>query len=97
MVKASGARNVATLSAHEVNLKKRLQKHLSELGFRKTRNGALEISGTDKQIIRALHSGQRNDRLILNKSFIARNLTLLLRYFASGTEVDPSHIHRPSS
>jgi hypothetical protein len=93
LVKASGARNVATLSAHEVNLKKRLQKHLSELGFRKTRNGALEISGTDKQIIRALHSGQRNDRLILNKSFIARNLTLLLRYFASGTEVDPSHIH----
>jgi hypothetical protein len=92
LVKASGARDVATLSAHEANLKKRLQKHLAELGFRKTRDGALEISGTDKEIIRALHSAQRNDRLRLNKAFLIGNLSPLLGYFASGTEVDPAHI-----
>ena len=90
LAKASATRNVATLTAHEARLKKRLQRHLAELGFRKTRDGTLEISGTDKEIIRALHSAQRNDRLRLNKAFFARNLTLLLRHFASGTEVDPS-------
>jgi hypothetical protein len=92
LVKASVTRNVATLTAHEASLKKRLQRHLAELGFRKTRDSALEISGTDKEIIRGLHSAQRNDRLRLNKAFFSQNLSLLLRHFASGTEVDASQI-----
>ena len=71
-MKASATRNVATLSAHEANLKKRLQRHLAELGFRKIRNGALEISGTDKEIIRGLYSARRNDRLRLNKAFFSQ-------------------------
>jgi hypothetical protein len=92
LTKANATRNVATLSAREAALKRRLRTHLAELGFRKARDGTLEITGTDKEIIRALHSDQRNDRLRLNKAFIARNCPALLRHFASGAEVNPRHI-----
>jgi hypothetical protein len=79
--------NVAAISPREASLKKRLRRHLSELGFRKTRYGKLEIASADKDAIRALHSSQRDDRLSLNQLFLRDRLPKLLNHFASGNEV----------
>lgn len=84
--------NVAAIAPREANLKKRLRHHLSELGFHKTRDGKLEIVGSGKEVIRALHAGQRDDRLRLSQLFIERKTPKLLKYFASGNEVQPSRI-----
>src|SRR5271165_6182213 len=84
--------NIAAISPREAILKKRLRRHLAELGFYKTRDGKLEIAKTGKEIIRALHSNQRDDLLTLNQSFLWNRLPKLLKHFASGTEVDPRRI-----
>jgi hypothetical protein len=78
-------------SLREPNLKRRLRRHLKSLGFEKTKDG-LVYSGEGKDVIRSLHLAQRNELLRVNKSFIAEQLPLLGKYFASGAEVDPANI-----
>ncbi|MBL0901367.1 MAG: DUF4338 domain-containing protein, partial [Reyranella sp.] len=39
-----------------------------------------------------IHTAQRNDRLALNKTFLAEKLPKLLKHFASGQDVDPAKI-----
>jgi hypothetical protein len=87
-----GAKVVA-IAARQANLKRRIRRHLLSLGFQRSKDdGHLIISGTGKDVIRALHLAQRNDRLRANRDFIADQLPLLNKHFASGTDVDPLHI-----
>jgi hypothetical protein len=88
--KAKGS-TVKVASLREPNLKRRLRRHLKSLGFEKTKDG-LCYSGEGKDVIRSLHLAQRNDLLRANKSFIAKQLPLLGKCFASGGDVDPANI-----
>lgn len=83
---------VVNIATRESSLKRRLRRHLNELGFRKTAEGLLEISSSGKEVIRSLHATQRADRLAQNKQFIKAHADNLLKHFARGREVDPSKI-----
>ncbi len=76
----------------EASLKRKIRRHLHTLGFHKSDQGALEISGSDKYLIRAMHSSQRRDRLAASARFLSEKTPALLRHFASGREVDPKAI-----
>ena len=81
-----------TILAREANLKRRLRRHLSEIGFRKRQDGSLEISGSGKDVVRFLHQTQRNNHLRQNRKFISDRLPKLIGHFASGSEVDPARV-----
>ena len=83
---------VVKIQTRKANLKRRLRAHLKNLGFHKTKDGMLAINGSGKEVIRALHSGQRADRLAQNKKFINDHYDALSGYFASGSDIDPSRI-----
>ena len=83
---------VVSLDARESSLKRKVRRHLRTLGFRKSDQGALEIAGRDKDLIRATHSLQRRDRLAANASFLSQRAPTMFKYFASGREVDPESI-----
>ena len=83
---------VINIAARKANLKRKIRQHLQILGFRKSVDGALQIKGNGKDVIRTLHRPQRNDRLEKQKSFIDRRVPELLRHFASGRDVDPARI-----
>ena len=76
----------------EASLKRKIRRHLRTLGFRKSGQGTLEIAGSDKDLIRAVHGSQRQDRLSASAKFLSRTTPTLLKYFASGREVDPEAI-----
>jgi hypothetical protein len=76
----------------EATLKKRLRSHLRSLGFTKTDDGMLTPPGSGKDVIRAIHGMQRDDKLSASQRFISQNFPKLIGYFASGTDVDPARI-----
>ena len=76
----------------EASLKRKIRHHLHILGFHKSDQGALEISSNDKDLIRAMHSSQRRDRLAASARFLSEKTPALLRHFASGREVEPKAI-----
>ena len=55
------------ISAREANLKRRLRRHLSLVGFKKGPDGNLVASGSGKEVIRSLHHEQRNEPLRQNR------------------------------
>ena len=65
---------------------------MRNLGFRKTEDGILQVSGSGKEIVRTLHRAQREERLKANRAFIAAKGDKLFRHFASGYEVNPAKI-----
>lgn len=83
---------VIAIAAREASLKRRLRAHLTKLGFHKNSDGLLEIAGSGKDVIRSLHSSQRSDRLAQNRDFLKEQADDLLKYFATGQEVDPKRI-----
>jgi len=83
---------VIALSPREATLKKKLRSHLRVLGFKKTENGLFQVDGGGKDIIRKLHAAQRDDRLRASQRFIEAKSNRLLKYFASGVDVDPCRI-----
>jgi hypothetical protein len=83
---------VITVSMREATLKKRLRSHLRSLGFTKTDDGVLMPPGSGKEVIRTIHGAQRDDRLTANKRFISESFSTLIKYFASGRDVDPARI-----
>ena len=85
-------KKVIKVATREATLKRRLRRHLASLGFRKAADGTLEAPGTGKDVVRALHTGQRDHRLQLNGAFIVDRLPKLMKHFASGDDVDPAHI-----
>ena len=86
------SKNVINIASREANLKRKIRQHLQVLGFRKSADGALQIQGSGKDVIRALHRPQRNDRLEKQQRFMDRRVPELLRHFASGRDIDPARI-----
>ena len=78
----------------ESKLKRKIRLHLKKVGFIKMEDGSLGLPSSEKQIIRNLHSIQREEKLKTNKVFINENLELYLKYFASGSEIVP-HLISP--
>jgi hypothetical protein len=91
-MKRKKQKKIVRISLRQANLKRRLRRHLAALGFHKSQDGKLEAAGTSKEVIRALHTAQRNARLKANKKYIAERLPDLIKYFASGSDIDPSRI-----
>ncbi len=85
-------RAVITVSTREASLKRRLRSHLRSLGFHKTDDGTLAPPGEGKDVIRAIHSAQRDDRLEISRKFISERFSKLIKHFASGEDVDPARI-----
>ncbi|MEF3696228.1 Druantia anti-phage system protein DruA [Desulfolutivibrio sp.] len=83
---------VIRVATREASLRSKIRRHLRELGFHKTKEGNLEISGSGKDVIRTLHSSQRNERLAANADFFARRTPKLLHHFASGNDINPAAI-----
>ncbi len=69
-----------------------MRRHLTSLGFRKGKNGLLELPGSGKDAIRAVHNAHRADWLAANRRFIADRFPKLVRYFASGHDIDVPRI-----
>jgi hypothetical protein len=85
-------KRVICVSTREASLKKRLRRHLKSLGFHKTDDGTFAPPGAGKDVIRTIHSVQRDDRLALNRRFISENFSGLIKYFASGKDVDAARV-----
>ena len=83
---------VIQLSSREANLKRKIRRHLRNLGFQRSANGTLKIDGGGKEAIRSLHSSQRNDRREANREFLEQRAPSLIKHFASGREVEPANI-----
>lgn len=88
----SSGKMIVRIATREASLRRKIRRHLRELGFHKTEEGNLEINGSGKDVIRTLHSSQRDERLAANAGFVARRAPELLRHFASGCEVTPTAI-----
>lgn len=80
------------VAAREASLRRKIRCHLHELGFHKAQDGSLRVDESSKDVIRALHRSQREERLALNAQFISRRVPELLHYFASGREVEAEAI-----
>jgi hypothetical protein len=91
-MKRKKTKKIIRISLRQASLKRRLRRHLAALGFHRTQDGTLEAAGSGKDIIRALHSAQRSDRLKANKKFIGERLPDLIGHFASGSDIDPARI-----
>ena len=85
-------RSVIPISSQEANLKQRILCHLLSLGFQNLAEGVLEVEGRGKDVIRALHSAQRNARREANRNFLVQRSSALIKYFASGRDIEPANI-----
>lgn len=83
---------VIIVSTRVATLKKRLRSHLKSLGFHKTDDGTFTAPGASKDVIRTIHSVQRDDRLAVNRDFISGHFSNLIKYFASGKDIDVARI-----
>lgn len=83
---------VANINPREAELKEKLRWHLQSLGFTKSDSGVLQAPGNSKDVIRALHSAQRAERISANQKFIKLKASKLFTFFASGKEVNPDRI-----
>ncbi len=83
---------VISLPSGEALLIRKIRRHLQNLGFSESNVGNLKFDKENKEIIRALHRPQRENRLATNNDFISRRAPELLQYFASGNEVTPTLI-----
>jgi hypothetical protein len=83
---------VICVSTREATLKKRLRRHLKSLGFHKTDDGNFAPPGAGKEVIRTIHSIQRDDRLALNDKFISEHFPKLIKHFASGKDINASQV-----
>jgi len=83
---------VVKTAPREASLKRKLRRHLQKLGFSKSDEGVLQIEGSGKEVVRALHAAQREERLKAHRDFLANRCPELLRHFATGREINPSKI-----
>ncbi|WP_370034711.1 Druantia anti-phage system protein DruA [Qipengyuania mesophila] len=87
-----GDAKLLRVSPREANLKRKLRRHLWSLGFEKAEDGSLRVQGEGKDVVRALHRSQRDERLKANQAFLSERAEALLPYFALGSEIDPQMI-----
>ena len=84
--------NLLELNMREAQLKRRLRRHLSSLGYSRSQNGNLVLEDSGKETIRQLHAPQRAAILQAQREFISAKAPALQQYFASGSQVDPTRI-----
>ncbi len=84
--------NVVTISSYEDNLKRKVRRHLRQIGFRRQKDGSLAIDGDGKDAVRALHGAQRKERLACNREFISGRAPKLVEHFALGEDIRPEEI-----
>ncbi|MEW9049335.1 MAG: Druantia anti-phage system protein DruA [Stutzerimonas stutzeri] len=88
----NGDTAVIGLDSREDNLKDKLREHLHSLGFTRAENGILQAPRGTKEAIRSLHSAQREEKLSANEKFVSQTGRKLMRFFASGKDIDPEKI-----
>jgi hypothetical protein len=81
-----------TIRFLEANLKRRIRHHLHKIGFERTEEGGLVPPNNTKETLRSLHKQQRNSLITSEKEFINNRGKKMLRYFASGNEIEPQKI-----
>ena len=86
------AEKIVEIAPRPATLKRKLRKHLLSLGFGRTKDGSLELSGEGKDVIRSLHHIQRNHRIGASKAFIHEKYDELIEFFASGSDIVPERI-----
>ncbi len=86
---------VITIPGEAAHLKRKIRGHLASLGFTKDRAGRLVPPGMDKEHYREMHAHQRKSRILENKIWIDKHAPALLKYFATGSELDVKKI-RPT-
>lgn len=74
------------------SVKRKLKKHLLDIGLQQVANGTIEAPENTKVNIRLLHKKHREDKFHLEKEFVNQNFDKLKKYFASGNEVVPEKI-----
>lgn len=84
--------NLITIDAREANLKRKIRRHLKNLGFTRDQKGGLVPPELNKDTYRKLHEYQRAEKLAKNMVFLKKKQVKLIKYFASGYEVRPSNI-----
>lgn len=85
-------KKIVSIESREANLKRKLRWHLHALGFQKMESGLFQVEGKSKDIIRTLHSLQRQERLKANSAFLKSSSAGLIKYFASGKDIEPEKI-----
>lgn len=86
------ASKIIPLSAREAKLKRLVRRHLHDLGFTKDADGRLLPPSLDKESYRRFHEGQRKEKIVASKNWIAREGLDLLKHFAVGEEIIPASI-----
>ena len=76
----------------ERHIKKQLETHLLELGFKRNANGGFYSPNDNKESIRQCHLAQRREKQKNADKFITEKLPKIISYFASGKEVIPEKI-----
>jgi hypothetical protein len=84
--------NVVEISARESRLKRLVRQHLHDLGFHRDAEGRLLPPSLDKDGYRRFHQGQREEKLAENRSWLDKNQTGLMKWFADGATITPSAI-----
>jgi hypothetical protein len=85
-------KTVVILRAREAKIKRKIRKHLKEIGFQKAPDGALLPPNLDKEAYRSIHAHQRAAKLADHKNWISEKSAKLIQYFASGTDIDVQRI-----
>lgn len=83
---------IIRINSRDASLKRKLRRHLCSLGFKRTEEGLVQSVASSKDVVRSLHAPQRSDRMKANEVFLKKAAPKLLKYFASGTEVDPARV-----
>lgn len=76
----------------EARLKRQVRAHLRAVGFTRDEKGRLLPPDLDKEVYRALHRPQRQERLRKELAFVQKAWPKLSRYFAEGTEINVDQI-----
>jgi hypothetical protein len=80
------------LSPYERRLRTRVLNLLQEQGFQIGNDGLVLQRSYRKEQIRKIHALSRQERLTLERPFVLRWLPKLLKYFAAGSEIEPTRI-----
>lgn len=80
------------IDTRKANLKRKIRKHLRDLGFVKDGDGRLVPPELNKETYRKLHEFQRLEKLQRNEKFLEKRKEKFLQFIASGEEVEVASI-----
>ena len=79
--------SIVKISSFEDNLKRKVRRHLRQIGFKRQNDGSLAIDGDGKDAVRALHAAQRKARLAKNHVLLSEKAPKLIKHFAAGKDI----------